>query len=67
MTIQISLQCEDAEEARKYLNAVAYHSLIWDFAERMRQAEKHDGELLAVLNMFKQDFYNATEHHCGPY
>jgi hypothetical protein len=67
MTIQITITCEDNAEALLYLNAVSYHSLISDFQNQIRLAKKHDGDVLKVVDNFMTDFYNATEHHIGPY
>lgn len=67
MTIQITIECQDNAEAVMYLNAVSYHNLISDFCNQVRLARKHDGDVLKVFDTFASDFYNAIEHHTGPY
>ena len=67
MTIQITIECENNDEAMMYLSAVSYHNLISDFYNQVRLAKKHDGDVLKVFDTFESEFYNAVEHHTGPY
>jgi len=67
MTIQITIECENNDEAMMYLSAVSYHNLISDFCNQVRLAKKHDGDVLKVFDTFESDFYNAVEHHTRPY
>lgn len=67
--LELKIQCENAEEARIYLNAQQYHNLLVDFASQMRTAKKHGeiSDVLKVLEMFLPDIDTAVDHHHGPY
>ena len=65
--IKLEIECEDADEARLILNAQQYHSLICDFVQQIFTARRHDGDVNSVIDNFIGDFFNATEHHHGPY
>lgn len=69
--LELKIQCEDAAQARVYLNAQQYHNLITDFAEALRNAEKYsdnpDQAMQLVFGGYKSDFLNAAQHHQGPY
>lgn len=67
MSFKITIECEDEAEALIYLNARAYHNLITDFSNQIRNCDKHDIDIKSIIELFKIDFYSATEHHNGPY
>ncbi|UOF80708.1 hypothetical protein [Caudoviricetes sp.] len=67
MSFKITIECEDEAEALMYLNARSYYNLINDFSNHLRNCDKHDIDIKSIIELFKADFYSATEHHNGPY
>lgn len=67
--IELKLKCETHEEARIYLNAQQYLSLLQDFCEAIRGAKKHgtDRDILHQVEVFYPDLCRAIEHNTGPY
>ena len=67
--LELKINCEDADEARIYLNAHQYHNLLDDLRNALRNAYKHgdDKDALKVLGSFFGDITNACDHHQGPY
>ena len=67
MSIKLTIDCEDAAEATTYLSAPAYYNLISDFSNQIRSAYHHGGDILEIVETYKSSFYEATDHHQGPY
>lgn len=65
--LELKIQCEDADQARIYLAAINYHNLITDFHQALRSAEKHDGNVLQIIQAFRSDFAACATSHEGPY
>jgi hypothetical protein len=67
--LELKIQCQDADEARMYLNAPQYYNLLEDFRNAIRNAYKHgdDKDALKVLGDFYTDITAACDHHGGPY
>lgn len=67
--LELKIQCEDADQARVYLNAEQYHNLITDFYGAIRSAQKHgtDADILHQVKHFFNEFATAAQHHQGPY
>lgn len=67
--LELKIQCQDAEEARMYLNALQYHNLLEDFRVAIRNAYKHgdDKDALKVLQDFYTEITAACDNHQGPY
>ena len=67
--LELKIQCENADEARMYLNAPQYHNLISDLYQALRSSLKHgnDADVLKVVDQFQPDLANALDHHQGPY
>lgn len=67
--LELKIQCQDADEARVYLNAPQYHNLLEDLRVALRNAQKHgtDADVLQVVQTFFPDITIACDHHQGPY
>lgn len=67
--LELKIQCENAEEARIYLNAHQYLNLLDDLRNALRNAYKHgdDKDALKVLENFFSDITIACDQHQGPY
>ncbi len=67
--LELKITCEDAEQARIYLNAQQYHNLLSDLYQALRSARKYgtDAEVLKAVETFYPDITNACDHHTGPY
>lgn len=67
--IELNIKCEDADEARTYLNAQQYLNLLQDFCEAVRSAKKHGTEqnILEKVELFYPDMCHAIDHNTGPY
>ena len=67
--LELKIQCEDAEQARIYLNAPQYHNLLDDLRNALRNAYKHgdDKDALVVLQNFYNDITAACDNHTGAY
>ena len=67
--LELNIKCEDADQARVYLNAHQYHNLLSDLMNAIRQAQKHgtDADVVKVVASFYPDICRATEHNQGPY
>ena len=67
--LELKISCENAEDARIYLNAHQYHNLLDDFRNAIRNAYKHgdDTDALKVLADFYTEITAACDHHQGPY
>lgn len=67
--LELKLNCEDADQARVYLNAPQYHNLLSDLMNAIRQAQKHgtDADVVRVVNSFYPDICSAVDNHEGPY
>ena len=67
--LELKIQCQDADEARMYLNAVQYHNLLDDLRNALRNAYKHGerAEVLKVLDNFYTEITAACDNHQGPY
>lgn len=68
--LELKIHCESLEEARIYLNATNYLSLLQDLHEALRSAQKHGGGEIAVLHVvqrFLPDIAQACEHNEGAY
>jgi len=67
--LELKISCENAEEARIYLNAVQYHNLLDDLRNALRNAYKHgdDKDALVVLSNFYTDITSACDNHQGAY
>lgn len=67
--LELKIQCQDAEEARMYLNALQYHNLLDDLRNALRSAQKHgtDSDVVKVVQNFFPDITIACDNHLGPY
>ena len=67
--LELKIQCENADEARIYLNAQQYHNLLDDLRNQLRNAQKHgsDADVVRVVQSFFPDITIACDHHTGPY
>jgi hypothetical protein len=67
--LELKIQCENADEARIYLNAHQYHNLLDDLRNQLRNAYKHgdDKDAVKVLQNFYTDIVTACDNHTGPY
>ena len=67
--LELKIQCQDADEARIYLNAPQYLNLLDDFRNAIRNAYKHgdDKDALKVLSDFYTEITAACDHNQGPY
>ena len=67
--LELKITCEDADEARVYLNAHQYHNLLSDLRVALRNAYKYgdDKDALKVLQNFYPDITAACDHDQGPY
>ncbi len=67
--LELKIHCESLEEARIYLNATNYLSLLQDMREALRNAQKHggDGAVLQVVQNFLPDIAQACVHNEGAY
>lgn len=67
--LELKIACENAEDARIYLNAHQYHNLLDDLRNALRNAYKHgdDKDAVKVLQNFYNDITAACDHHQGPY
>ena len=67
--LELKIACEDAEQARVYLNAPQYHNLITDFAQALRNNQKHgtSESLQSIVNTFYEDFQTCAHSLEGPY
>ena len=67
--LELKITCQDAEDARIYLNGPQYLNLLTDFAEALRSAQKHgiDKDVLHQVNVFYPEMLRAIEHHTGAY
>ena len=67
--LELKIQCQDADEARMYLNAQQYLNLLDDLRNALRNAYKHgdDKDAIKVLQNFFPDITIACDHNQGPY
>lgn len=67
--LELKIQCQDADEARIYLNAPQYHNLLEDLCSALRNAFKHgtDAEVVKVAENFFPGLTIACDHNQGPY
>ena len=67
--LELKIQCENADEARIYLNAPQNHNLLEDLRVALRNAQKHgtDSDVLRVVENFFPDITIACDHNQGPY
>ena len=67
--LELKITCENADEARMYLNAPQYYNLLDDFRNAIRNAYKHgeDADALKVLADFYTEITAACDNHQGPY
>lgn len=67
--LELNIKCEDAEQARVYLNAPQYLSLLQDLQQAIRNAKKHGNDIsvLRVVDTFYSDINAACEHSEGAY
>jgi len=67
--LELKISCENADEARIYLNAPQYHNLLDDLRNALRNAYKHgdDSDVLKVLETFYTEITAACDNHQGPY
>ena len=67
--LELKINCENASEARVYLNAQEYLNLITDMYANFRNAQKHgtDQDLLKVVENFMPDLAKAMDHNDGAY
>ena len=67
--LELNIKCESLEEARVYLNANNYVSLLQDLHTNLRQAYKHgtDADVLKVVENFYPDIITAIDHSEGAY
>lgn len=67
--LELKIQCQDADEARMYLNAQQYLNLIDDFFNALRTARKHgtDADVLKTVDQFYPEMCNAIDNSTGPY
>ena len=67
--LELKIQCQDADEARIYLNAQQYLNLLDDLRNALRNAYKHgdDKDTLVVMANFYTDITAACDNHQGAY
>lgn len=67
--LELNIKCETLEEARIYLNAMNYVSLLQDLRANLRDARKHgtDTDVLRVVDNFLPDIAQACDHADGAY
>jgi hypothetical protein len=67
--LELKITCQDADEARMYLNAPQYHNLLDDLRNQLRNAQKHgsDSDVVRVVQNFFPDITIACDNHQGPY
>ena len=67
--LELKIKCESLEEARMYLNAPNYLSLLQDLRQSLRDAKKHgtDVDVLRVVENFMPDIAQACDHNDGAY
>ncbi len=67
--LELKIKCDSLEEARMYLNAPNYLSLLQDLRENLRGAMKHggDADVLRVVDNFMPDIAQACDHNDGAY
>ncbi len=67
--LELKIHCESLEEARVYLNATNYVSLLQDLRTNLRNAYKHgdDVRVLKVIETFYPDIIRACDHSEGAY
>ena len=67
--LELNIKCDTLEEARVYLNATNYVSLLQDLHTNLRNAYKHgdDASVLKVIENFYPDIINAVDHSEGAY
>jgi hypothetical protein len=67
--LELKITCQDADEARMYLNAPQYHNLLDDLRNALRNARKHgtDEDVVRVVLNFFPDLTIACDNHQGPY
>ena len=64
----ITIKCENAEQARVYLNGPQYLNLLEDIYNAVRSSQKHgDGDLNKVLDNFLSEICHAIDHSTGAY
>jgi len=67
MSIQITIECENKNEANIYLNAQQYLNLLSDIQTQIRDCLKYENNMNDTLNSIYKDVCQCTEHHLGPY
>ena len=67
--LELNIKCNSLEEARVYLNATNYISLLQDLHTNLHQAYKHgtDADVLKVVENFYPDIIRACDHSEGAY
>jgi hypothetical protein len=67
--LELNIKCESLEEARVYLNATNYVSLLQDLHTALRNAYKHgtDEDVLKLVENFYPDIISAVDHSEGAY
>ena len=67
--LQLNITCDTLEEARIYLNALQYYSLISDLSRSLRNAYKHgtEGDVARTITNFLPDLDKAVENSQGAY
>ena len=67
--LELNIKCESLEEARVYLNATNYVSLLQDLHTSLRNAYKHgtDADVLKIVENFYPDIIAAVDHSEGAY
>lgn len=67
--LELKIKCDSLEEARMYLNATNYLSLLQDLRANLRDAMKHGtgADVLRVVDNFLPDIAQACDHNDGAY
>lgn len=67
--LELKIQCENADEARVYLNAQQYLNLLSDLMNAIRSAQKHgtDDDVLKLVDGFYPDICKAVDNSDGAY
>lgn len=67
--LELKIKCESLEEARVYLNATNYVSLLQDMHQALRNAQKHGTaeDVVKVVDAFMPDIWRAIDHSEGAY
>ena len=67
--LELKIRCQDADEARLYLNATQYHHLLTDFYNALHDACKHGkpSDILKQVDAFLPELARAVDHNTGPY